>query len=346
MRLHEAARRGARLVQAKLAGRLVPLHVVLTVTARCNLRCVYCSCPSRRDEELTADEWCRVLDECRALGTERVQFFGGEPLLRTDLAAIAAHARRLGLHCVLATNGVLVPKRGDVVRRMHTVVLSLDGEETAHDANRGRHSHALTLEAIAAARAWNVPVKVNAVLNVNNADQLDWLVAFTREQRIPISLNVMRSGSADLWNEAERHRLGDAPMRALLDRIIQVKQRNRHVLFSDSTYEILRGWPDFTRDRLTLGEGGGRVGQPRCSAGRLHCTIYSDGRLFPCALTIRQLPALDVRRVGVAAALEAASRHTCASCASACMLEKNRLFALDPRVVATLARAYLSRDMV
>jgi hypothetical protein len=189
-------------------------------------------------------------------------------------------------------------------------------------------------------------VKVNAVLNVNNADQLDWLVAYTKERGIPISLNIMRSESADLWNEAGRYRIGDPAMRALLSRIREVKRRNRHVLFSDSTYKILERWPDFTRDRLTVEEGGARVGQPPCSAGRMHCMIYSDGRLFPCALTIRQLPALDVRRVGVAAALDAASRHTCAGCASACMLEKNRLFALDPRVVATLARAYLSRDLV
>ena len=59
----------------------------------------------------SADEWRAVLTECRALGTERVQFFGGEPLLRQDLEGIVAHARGLGLHCTLVTNGLLVPKR-------------------------------------------------------------------------------------------------------------------------------------------------------------------------------------------------------------------------------------------
>src|SRR5687767_4323668 len=127
MRWQDAARRGTRLIRAKLTGALVPFHVVASVTSRCNLRCVYCSCPARKDEELTADEWCEVLTECRALGTERVQFFGGEPLLRTDLATIVSHARRLGLHCAIVTNGLLVPKRRDVIEQMHTLVLSLDG---------------------------------------------------------------------------------------------------------------------------------------------------------------------------------------------------------------------------
>lgn len=345
MRLSDAARRGAKLIHARVTNAIVPFHVVACVTARCNLRCVYCSCPSRRDDELTVDEWCRVLDECRALGTERVQFYGGEPLLRDDLGRIAAHARQMDLHCVLATNGLLVPKRREVVSLMHTVVMSLDGGERAHDANRGHRSHARTLEAIDALQQWKVPVKLNAVLNANNAEDVEWLVEFTRDRGIPLSLNVMRSGTPLLWNKAEQHRLAQDSMRQLIARIIEVKRHNPHVVFSRSTYDILARWSDFARDRLDENEGGRNYGQARCSAGRFHCLIYSDGRLFPCALTVKQLPALDVRRSGVAAALMQAGRHSCASCASACLIEMNRLFALDARVLASLAYAYLTRDI-
>jgi MoaA/NifB/PqqE/SkfB family radical SAM enzyme len=345
VRWQDAARRGTRLIRAKLTGSLVPFHVVASVTSRCNLRCVYCSCPSRDDAELTAAEWCDVLTECRQLGTERVQFFGGEPLLRTDLEPIVTHARALGLHCTLVTNGVLVPKRRAVVTQMHTVIVSLDGRKHAHEANRGRNTHEHALDGIDAARGWGVPVKVNAVLNANNAEEIDWLVAFTRRMGAPLTLNIMRSESADLYHEAQRYRVENDAMRTLITRIIAAKRQHPHVVFSASTYDVLRQWPDFTRDRLTLAEGGGNCGQPRCSAGRFHCLIYSDGRLFPCTLTVRQLPALDVRRVGVAAALEAASRHNCGACANACMIELNRLFALDPKVIASLSRAYLLRDI-
>ena len=83
MRWQDGIARGTRLIQAKLTGTLVPFHVVAFVTSRCNLRCVYCSYPLQNNEELTSDEWCAALNECRALGPERVQFFGGEPLLQT-----------------------------------------------------------------------------------------------------------------------------------------------------------------------------------------------------------------------------------------------------------------------
>lgn len=345
MRWQDAALRGTRLIRAKLTGGRVPFHVILCVTARCNLRCVYCSCPSQRDDELTTAEWCRALDEFKALGTERVQFFGGEPLLRPDLGELAAHARGLGLRSTLVTNGILVPRHRDVVSQMHTVVLSLDGDEAAHDANRGRHSHAQTLDAIRTLRAWGVPVKVNAVLNANNSDDLSWLLTFTHDHRIPLSLNVMRSQPVGLWNDAPDHRLDGDRMRALIDRIIEAKRRYPQVLFSESTYALLRTWPDFTRDRWNDNEVPAGFAAPVCFAGRFHCYVYADGRLFPCVVTSKQLPAKNIRDVGVAAALETASQHSCRACSSACMNEVNSLFALEPRVVASLARAYLARGL-
>lgn len=346
MRALEAFRMGYRLIGAKLAGRAVPFHVALYVTTRCNLRCVYCASPDQRERELTAPEWCRVLDELRALGTRRVLFFGGEPLVRADLGDIVAHARRLGLRCALTSNGTLVPHRPDVVRQMHTLTISLDGDAAAHDCNRGPGNHAEALGAIAAARAWGVPVKVNAVLNADNAASLDWLLAFSRRERTPITLNIMRSEDNRLWKDAARHRLDDSRLRDLIGRIVEARRSNPWIVFSRETYEIARQWSDFTRDRLTEAEAGPRFRGPRCSAGRFHCVIYADGSLFPCPLTVRQVAALNVKAAGVAAALDRARRHGCATCFSPCMLETNSMFALHPGAVATLARTYLLRAAI
>jgi hypothetical protein len=74
--------------------------------------------------------------------------------------------------------------------------------------------------------------------------------------------------------------------------------------------------------------------------------IDTDGKLFPCTLTVGQVPGLDVRGVGVAAALARASQHGCATCVSPCMLETNALFALRPGVVTGFARAYLLSRLV
>ena len=206
MRPLEAARRGARLVAAKLGGTAVPFHVTLAVNTECNLRCVYCSSPEQRERLLSADQWRRVLDELHALGTERVLFFGGEPLLRKDLGEIVAHARGLGLRCALTSNGALVPRQPGVIRQLDTLVVSLDGDAAAHDRNRGTGSHAAALRGIEAARGWGVPVKVNAVLNANSAGALPWLLEFSRRERIPME---RARGASKIWSATD----GNGPPR-------------------------------------------------------------------------------------------------------------------------------------
>lgn len=109
--------------------------LVLRLTERCNLRCAYCYAARDdgpdfdMDEEtaLRAVELC-----CRPSGTLRIQFTGGEPLLRLDLMEkIAAYGKATGRKLVLSvqTNGTLLTS--DACRRLKTircgVGVSLDG---------------------------------------------------------------------------------------------------------------------------------------------------------------------------------------------------------------------------
>ena len=57
-------------------------------------------------DELTTEQWCRVLDEARELGVLQVHLSGGEPLGRRDLAALVAHSHRRGMYTSLVTSGV------------------------------------------------------------------------------------------------------------------------------------------------------------------------------------------------------------------------------------------------
>src|ERR1700683_3960807 len=80
-----------------------PLHSLrLSVTDRCNLRCLYCM-PEEdytwlpRDELLTFEELTRVVEVFAFVGVRKIRLTGGEPLLRRDLhelvAMIAANSR-------------------------------------------------------------------------------------------------------------------------------------------------------------------------------------------------------------------------------------------------------------
>src|SRR6185437_566909 len=86
-----------------------PLWLLLELTYRCPLHCVFCYNPTdftQVGRELETGEWLRVLEEARALGSVQLGLSGGEPLARDDLETIVAAAHRLGFYINLITSGV------------------------------------------------------------------------------------------------------------------------------------------------------------------------------------------------------------------------------------------------
>ena len=86
-----------------------PLWLLAELTYRCPLQCLYCSNPidyAKYQNELTTEEWVRVLREGRAMGATQLGFSGGEPLVRKDLVDLAREARKLGYYSNLITSGI------------------------------------------------------------------------------------------------------------------------------------------------------------------------------------------------------------------------------------------------
>src|SRR5260221_2461767 len=86
-----------------------PLWLLLELTYRCPLHCVFCYNPTdfaSTAAELGTDDWLRVLRQARALGAVQLGLSGGEPLTRDDLEPIVAEAHRLGFYTKLITFGV------------------------------------------------------------------------------------------------------------------------------------------------------------------------------------------------------------------------------------------------
>jgi len=85
-----------------------PFSLVAEITHRCPLHCVYCSNPlelRRAEEELTTQDWLRVLEEAHALGVVQLHLSGGEPLVRRDLESVVRRGRELDFYTNLITSG-------------------------------------------------------------------------------------------------------------------------------------------------------------------------------------------------------------------------------------------------
>ena len=147
----------------------------ISVTDRCNLRCVYCMPAAgitwyERSELLTFEEIVRVVRPLAARGVREIRLTGGEPLVRRDLARLAGMLSALpGVEdLALTTNGLLLKEQAEGlvragVRRFNVHIDSLDPEtylEVGRRDGLGRVLQALDeLERLEA-----LPIKVNVVL--------------------------------------------------------------------------------------------------------------------------------------------------------------------------------------
>ena len=149
-------------------------YLRVSVTDRCNYRCVYCM-PEDADldfrpraELLTFEEITRVVAIFAGLGVRKVRLTGGEPTIRVDVADLVAMLRAVpGIEQVVMTsNGHLL---GQLASRLAEAGLtginvSIDSVDAARfRALTGRGDLARVLSGIDAALAAGLPVKLNAV---------------------------------------------------------------------------------------------------------------------------------------------------------------------------------------
>lgn len=79
-------------------------------TNNCNMYCDHCyrDAGAKVDEELNTAEAKTLLDQIAKAGFKIMIFSGGEPLMRTDIVELVAHATSRGLRSVFGTNGTLL----------------------------------------------------------------------------------------------------------------------------------------------------------------------------------------------------------------------------------------------
>lgn len=165
-----------------------PLALIAELTYRCPLKCVYCSNPlemQERSKELSVEDWCRVLDQARALGVLQAHFTGGEPTAKKELRELIRHARAAELYTNLITSGVGVSEQalaGLIEAGLDHVQLSFQ-DVVEKDANliSGTRSHATKLAFAQLVRARNVAFTVNIVIHRHNVARLSRMIAMAEE---------------------------------------------------------------------------------------------------------------------------------------------------------------------
>jgi GTP 3',8-cyclase len=189
-------------------------YVRLSVTDRCDFRCVYCMAEDMqflpRSQVLTLEELGTVAETFVGLGVEKIRITGGEPLIRKNVISLFEHLGQLpGLReLTLTTNGSQLPKyaqalRDAGVKRINISLDSLDADRFRTMTRTG-NLHDVLAGIKAAQRAGFTRIKLNSVILKNhNDDEVLALVNFARNEGLDISfIEEMPLGKIDEHDRA------------------------------------------------------------------------------------------------------------------------------------------------
>jgi len=168
-------------------------YLRISVTDRCNLRCIYCmpqeGAPWRPHEEIMRYEEIETIVRAAAeLGISKVRLTGGEPLVRLDIVDLVRKIARIpGIDdLAMTTNGVLLARYAEELaqaglQRVNISLDTLDAERFRRITRRG--ALADVLAGIEAAREAGLePIKINTVvIRGMNDDEVVDLAAKTLE---------------------------------------------------------------------------------------------------------------------------------------------------------------------
>ena len=202
-------------------GRVID-YMRVSVTDRCNLRCVYCT-PSDdlhlidRAELLSYEEITRVVSLAAGMGIRKVRITGGEPLVRKDLPRLIGSLARIpGIQDLsLTTNGLLLGRfaaslAGAGLHRVNVSLDSLNPARFREMTGGGRIENVFDgLEA--AQEAGLDPVKINVVVMRGVNDQeVQEFARLTLKTRYHVRfIEWMPIGSADRWQSENCVRLDE-----------------------------------------------------------------------------------------------------------------------------------------
>jgi len=260
----------------------------ISVTDRCNFRCVYCMPREVFDANyrflpheaiLSFEEIARLARVFVGLGVNKIRLTGGEPLVRRHLHRLVGMLVELPVEITLTTNGSLLAKQAADLKKagLNRVTVSLDSldEATFRAMNDADFPVAKVIEGIEAAAAAGLgPVKINMVVKrgVNDHAIVQMAERWRGTGHIVRFIEFMDVGSTNGWR---------------MDDVIASAEVVRRIGARWPLEPIGANYPGEVAQRWRYADGAGEIGvissvtQAFCSS----CTrmrLSTEGSLFTC----------------------------------------------------------------
>jgi MoaA/NifB/PqqE/SkfB family radical SAM enzyme len=357
---------------ARLRRRRVPVRVALQLTKYCNMRCSYCYTNFQTYEgmeDLSKEEFFRLIDQLYDMGTRWIWFLGGEPMLYRDFEAVIDYVHAKGMFCDMNSNGVSITEQNiHVAKKLDAVCISIDGSAETNDHYRGKGAYQKAVAAVRLLQKHGVKVRLHAILTRTTRNTLPDMIALAKE-----------TGSFFNYCEVVRketepdHVLPPEEYRAFYEAYRAARERGEPIMHSLQVIDYMRKWPkpDSTRifreeapgwgvdpvhppglvprrgekakDGVSVSGQAAQFPQDRwvkCLSGDLQCFIDLDGRVYACNGTWEH--GLNYREVGLRKAWDYLKDRACVSCRTIGLAELHLLLGLNVRSIFHAAKNLLS----
>jgi pyrroloquinoline quinone biosynthesis protein E len=258
-----------------------PFGLLAELTYDCPLHCPYCSNPLNLGdyrEELTTQQWQRIVAEARDLGVLQLHLSGGEPLQRRDLVDIVRFANEQGLYTNLITSGLgLSSRRAELLRAagLDHVQISIQADERVlSDRIAGTPSFERKLAAARLVKKLDWPLTLNVVLHRHNIDRIGRILDLAEE----LEADRIELANTQYYGWAQYNRDALLPSRAQLARAEAVVRAAGERL--RGRMEVIYVIPDYYSRYPKPCMGGW---------GRRQLTVVPNGDVLPCP-TAHTLP--------------------------------------------------------
>ena len=242
----------------------------------CNQQCVHCYAAGQKnanEEELSTDDWKKIIDKCRKEGIPQLTFTGGEPTMRKDLFELIDYAKWFVTR--LNTNGILLT--GDYCAKLKEVSLDsmqitfYSSDAKIHNELVGSEKYEYTVNGIKNALAAGISVSINTPLCTLNRDYVKTLEFLHSLGVLYVTCSGLITTGNALKDSSEKLQLETDEIKSILkDAVKYCFENGMEISFTSP------GWVEneFCEE---LG-----INPPTCGACLSNMAITPSGKVVPC----------------------------------------------------------------
>lgn len=265
-----------------------PRWLLAELTYKCPLQCPYCSNPldyNQHSNEISTEDWKRVLSEARKMGAVQLGFSGGEPLTRSDLPELVEHARELGYYSNLITSGYGLTEEKILQLKEagldHIQVSIQASSQDLNDHIAGTESFYSKKEVARLVKKHGYPMVLCVVIHRENIHQIPEILAMAEE----LGADYLELANTQYYGWAHVNRDLLMPTKEQYEKAEKIAQDFKEkVADKMKIYYVI---PDFHETRPKACMNGW---------GTTFLTIAPDGVALPCH-SARELPDLNCPNV-------------------------------------------------